>query len=228
MVRLAPALKDYGPPTGRSTSRGSILPSDLSNHASEVKTLPVSQNSNVIVAADQKSNAEGGGGFSTLATGTMFKRIVTDQRDNSPEVTPNCWACGGNINATDRFCSKCGAPRKLYSQGTSQTSSSELPTDTVFCPKCGGTVINALQVGSIATSTSITAAKLGNRLGPNVGKVIGMAHERAPMATIDEQCDAKVTVAREATVTDIKKLVAAAERHIADVQAAATGNPEKA
>jgi hypothetical protein len=83
-------------------------------------------------------------------------------------------------------------------------------------------------LGSIATSTSIIAAKLRNRLGPKVGKIIGMAHERAPMATIDEQCGAKVAVAREATVTDIKKLVAAAELHIADVQAAAAGNPEKA
>jgi hypothetical protein len=55
-----------------------------------------------------------------------------------------------------------------------------------------------------------------------------MAHERAPIATIDEQCDAKVVAAPEATATDIKKLVAAAELHIADVQAAAAGNPEKA
>jgi hypothetical protein len=80
-------------------------------------------------------------------------------------------------------------------------------------------------LGSIATSTSIIPAKLCNRLGP---KIIGMAHERAPIAKIDKQCDAKVAVAREATVTDIEKLVGAAERHIADVQTAATGNPEKA
>jgi hypothetical protein len=71
-------------------------------------------------------------------------------------------------------------------------------------------------LGSIATST---ATKLCNRLGPKVGKIIGMAHERAPIAMNDE---------REATATDIKKLVEAAELHIADIQAAAAGNPEKA
>ena len=151
----------------------------------------------------------------------MFKRIMTDQRDNSPEVTPNCWACGGNINATDRFCSKCGAPRKLYSQEQVRPRLRSFPPTQRFARTCGGKVINALQVltstdrsqepttmharvrnhhvaglGSIATST---ATKLCNRLGPNVGKIIGMAHERAPIATNDEQCDAKVVVAREAT-----------------------------
>ena len=136
MVRLGPALKG----NGRSTA---LLLSEPSNHASDVKEL---QNSNVIVAAPQKADAGKGGGISTLATSPLFKRTMRDQRDNSPEVTPNCWACGGNINATDRFCSACGAPKKLYSQVTSQTSSSELPSDTAFCPKCGGKVINALQV----------------------------------------------------------------------------------
>jgi hypothetical protein len=153
MVRLAPALKGYGPST-------TLLPSDTSNHASEVKKLPDPQNASVIVAADQKANAGEGGGISTLAKSPLFKRTMRNQRDNSPEVTPNCWACGGNINAIDRFCSACGAPKKLYSQVTSQTSSSELPSDTAFCPKCGGKVINALQV-----QTSIDRSQQPNTMG---------------------------------------------------------------
>src|SRR5262249_34350258 len=35
-------------------------------------------------------------------------------------------------------CPACGAPRKLYFQVTSHTSTSELCSDTAFCPKCGG------------------------------------------------------------------------------------------
>jgi Double zinc ribbon len=120
MVRLAPALKGNGPST-------TLLPSEPSIDASEpVKKLPDPQNSSV--------------------TSPLFKRTMTDERNNSPQITPNCWACGGNINATDRFCSACGAPKKLYSQVTSQTPSAELPSDTAFCPKCGGKVSNALQV----------------------------------------------------------------------------------
>jgi Double zinc ribbon len=135
MVRLGPALKG----NGRSTA---LLLSEPSNHASDVKEL---QNSNVIVAAPQKADAVKGGGISTLARSPLFKRAMTDQGDNFPEA-PICWACGGNINATDRFCSACGAPKKIYSQVTSQTSSSEIPSDTVFCPNCGSKVSNALQV----------------------------------------------------------------------------------
>jgi hypothetical protein len=65
---------------------------------------------------------------------------------SSPMVRPNCWACGGNINATDRFCSACGAPKTLYSQVKCQTCSAELPSDAAFCPKCGGKVSDALPV----------------------------------------------------------------------------------
>ena len=155
MVRLAPTLRGYGSST-------TLLPSDPSNHASEVKKLPHPRNSSVIVAADQKANAEEGGGFSTLATSPVFKRNMT-QGQNSPGVTPNCWACGGNINATDRFCSACGVPSNLYSQVTSQTSSSELPSDTAFCPKCGGKVINAQVITSTDRSQEPTTMDAGVR-----------------------------------------------------------------
>jgi hypothetical protein len=67
-------------------------------------------------------------------------------------------------------------------------------------------------VGSIATSHPITLEPVQQLENPRV----------------DEHFFAKVAGAGEATLTDIKKLVAAAERHIADVQAAATGNPKKA
>jgi hypothetical protein len=60
-------------------------------------------------------------------------------------------------------------------------------------------------LSSIATSNSITLEPLQQLENPRV----------------DEHFFAKVAGAREATLTDIEKLVAAAERHIADVQAAA-------
>jgi hypothetical protein len=60
-------------------------------------------------------------------------------------------------------------------------------------------------LGSIATSNSITLEPLQQLENPRV----------------DERFFAKVAGAREATLTDIEKLVTAAERHIADVQAAA-------
>ena len=97
-----------------------------------------------------------------MATSPVFKRTMT-QRENSPGVTPNCWACGGNINATDRFCSACGVPSNLYSQVTSQTSSSELPSDTAFCPKCGGKVINAQVITSTDRSQEPTTMDAGVR-----------------------------------------------------------------
>ena len=62
--------------------------------------------------------------------------------------------------------------------------------------------------GSIATSTSIASEPVQQSENPRV----------------DEHFFAKVAGAREATLTEINRLVAAAERHIADVQAAATGN----
>jgi len=229
MVRLAPTLKGYGPST-------TLLPSDPSNHASEVKKLQHPRNSSVIVAADQKANAEEGGGFSTLATSPVFKRTMKEQMENSPGVTPNCWACGGNINVTDRFCSACGVPSKLYSQVTSQTSSSELPSDTAFCPKCGGKVINAQVITSTDRSQEPTPMDAGVRNHHVAG--VGSIATSDPITLepvqqlenprVDEHFFAKVAGAGEATLTDIKKLVAAAERHIADVQAAATGNPKKA
>jgi hypothetical protein len=62
--------------------------------------------------------------------------------------------------------------------------------------------------GSIATSTSIALEPVHQSENPRV----------------DEHSFAEVAGVREATLTDIRRLVAAAERHIADVQAAATGN----
>jgi hypothetical protein len=62
--------------------------------------------------------------------------------------------------------------------------------------------------GSIATSTSIT-------LEPD---------QQSENPRVDEHFFAKVAGARETTLTDINRLVATAERHIADVQAATTGN----
>jgi hypothetical protein len=134
MVRLGPALKG----NGRSTS---LLLSEPSNHESDVKELSDLQNSSVIVAALQKPDSGKGGGISILA-----RNPLTNEGDNFPEVTSICWACGGNMKTTDRFCSACGAPRTIYSQGTSQTSSSEILPDTAFCPNCGGKVSKALHV----------------------------------------------------------------------------------
>ena len=137
MVRLGPALKG----NGRSTP---LLLSEPSNHGGDVIELPDLES--VIVAAPQKADAGKGGRISTLARSPLFKRAMTDQGDNFPGVTPICWACGGNMKATDRFCSACGAPKTIYSQGTSQTSSLEILPDTPFCPNCGGKISNALQV----------------------------------------------------------------------------------
>jgi Double zinc ribbon len=145
MVRLAPALKGNSPST-------TLLPSEPSIDASKpVKRLLAPQSPSVIVPADQKVNAGEGGGFVASAgvfqnTSSLFKPTMTDQRNNSSEVTPSCWACGENINATDRFCSACGAPKKLYSQVKCQTCSAELPSDAAFCPKCGSKVTDALPV----------------------------------------------------------------------------------
>ena len=157
---------------------------------------------------------------------------MTQQRKNSPGVIPNCWACGGNINATDRFCSACGVPSKLYPQVTSQTSSSEFRSDTEFCPKCGGKVINAQVITSTDRSQEPSTMDAGVRnhhvAGPGpIATSTSIALEPVQQSEnlrADEHFFAKVAEAREATLTDIKRLVAAAERHIADVQAAATEN----
>ena len=133
MVRLAPALKA----NGRSTT---LLVSEQTNDANK---LPDLQNSSITVAVE---NAEECGRISTLvATSPLFKRTMTDRKHNLAEATPICWACGGSINATDRYCSSCGAPKKLYSQVTSETSTSKFCSDATFCPKCGGKVSSALQ-----------------------------------------------------------------------------------
>jgi hypothetical protein len=50
------------------------------------------------------------------------------------------------MKATDRFCSACGAPKTIWSQGTSQAVSLESLPDTPFCPNCGSKIGNALQV----------------------------------------------------------------------------------
>ena len=62
--------------------------------------------------------------------------------------------------------------------------------------------------GPIAPSTSITLERVQQSENPRV----------------DQHFFAKVAGAREATLTEINRLVAAAERHIADVQAAPTRN----
>jgi len=121
-----------------------LLLSEPSNHGGDVIELPDLES--VIVAAPQKADAGKGGRISTLARSPLFKRAMTDQGDNFPGITPICWACGGNMKATDRFCSACGAPKTIYSQGTSQTSSLEILPNTPFCPNCGGKISNALQV----------------------------------------------------------------------------------
>jgi hypothetical protein len=114
MVRLAPALKSNSPST-------TLLPSKPSIYAGKPS---------VIVPADQGADGGEGGGIAALAS--VF-----------PEITPNCWACGAEMNTTDRFCSACGAPKKLYSQVKCQSCSAELPSGAAFCPKCGGKVSDA-------------------------------------------------------------------------------------
>jgi hypothetical protein len=50
------------------------------------------------------------------------------------------------MKATDCFCSACGAPKTIYPQEISGTSSSEILSATGFCPTCGGKGSNPLEV----------------------------------------------------------------------------------
>jgi hypothetical protein len=123
-VSLATALKGNSPST-------TLFPSAPSTDATMPdKQLQDPQNSSIIVSANQKAN-EGQSGVITA---------LTDQTNNSREVTANCRACGAELNATDRFCSACGAPKKSHSQVNCQTCSVELPSDAAFCPNCGAKV----------------------------------------------------------------------------------------
>jgi hypothetical protein len=84
-------------------------------------------------------------------------------------------------------------------------------------------------------------ARLGNRLGPDTGKIIGALHERVPMPTPDEQRELQLENARAdervfsgladmhaSTAADQKALAASVQRASLDNEAIAEANAEKA